>query len=109
LPQLLGLLDECPAPTQTINRAVSRRRRDPRTGVVRDAALWPRLERDDECFLDRLFGEIEIAEYPDERRDRPTGFLAKQPIDDSMSVGGGRRRARSCVGQVDVASAAFAP
>ena len=42
----------------------------------------PRLERGDERLLDRLLGEIEVAEDADEGRDRSPGLLAEQAIDD---------------------------
>jgi hypothetical protein len=78
----LALLGQ-PAPAANpVDGAVARRRRDPRTGVVRKAARRPRLERDDEGLLDGLLGQVEVAGDTDERRDRPPRLLAEQAVDD---------------------------
>ena len=76
-----GLLGQAPPASQSIDRAVAGRGRDPRARVGRDATLRPRLERADERVLDRLFGEVEVARHPDQRRDRPTLLVAEQAID----------------------------
>jgi hypothetical protein len=73
----LGLVAQSSVATESIERPVARRRGDPRRGMVRDPAHGPRIERGDERVLDRLLGEIEVAEDADERRDRPTLLLAE--------------------------------
>jgi hypothetical protein len=91
----LGLLGQSLPPAQPVDRPIAGRRRDPRPGVVRDATLWPCLERTDERVLDGFLGKVEVAGDPDERRDRPASLLPEQAIDGV--VGGvrldqGRRR-----------------
>ena len=75
----------------------------PRTGQ--------RLEGGDERVLDRLLGEVEVAEDADQRRDRATLLLAEEAVDDlvgglgpvsdaerrSRGVSSGRRRRRLAV------------
>ena len=56
-------------------------------GLAGHAPLRPDLESRDERVLDRLLGEVEVAEDADERRDRPPLLLAEQAVDDV--VGGG--------------------
>ena len=80
--QLLGLLGQALAPSQPIDRPISRRRRDPRSRVVGNAALGPGLESRDERILDRFLGKVEVAEDADQRRDRPPLFLAEHAVDD---------------------------
>ena len=82
------LLHEAPAAAQPIDRAVARGGRDPGPGVRGDAALRPRLQGGDERLLDGLLGEVEVAEDPDQGRDRSPLLLAEQAIDDL--VGGGQ-------------------
>ena len=85
----LGLLAEAPPPAHAIDRAVPRRGRDPRPGIGRDAPDGPRLECGDERVLDRLLGEVEVAEDADERRDRPALLFAEQAVDDLVRGGVG--------------------
>ena len=49
------------------------------------------LERRDERLLDRLLGEVEVAEDADERRDGPPLFLAEQAVDDGVRIDGRRQ------------------
>jgi hypothetical protein len=62
-------------------------RRDPGTGIRWDPSIRPYLERRDERVLDRLLGEIEVAEDANERRDRPALLLPEQAVDE---LAGGR-------------------
>ncbi|HEY0444324.1 MAG TPA: hypothetical protein VGC90_08890 [Candidatus Limnocylindrales bacterium] len=92
-PEQLGLLDEPTFSPQPVDRAVAGRRDDPCAGVVGQAAVRPYLEGDDERVLNGLFGEVEVTEEADERRDRPAGFLAEQAVDDLVrDAVAGRRR-----------------
>ena len=40
-----------------------------------------RLDRDDERLLDRLLGDVDVAEEADQGRDRPAGLLPEDPLD----------------------------
>jgi hypothetical protein len=44
--------------------------------------LRPPLQRDDEGVLHRLLREIEVAEDPDQGRDRPPRLVPEQAVDD---------------------------
>ena len=83
-----GLLAQARASAEPVDGPVAGRRRDPRTGVVGHAPDRPRLERRHERLLDGLLGQVEVAEHPDERRDRPAGLFAEQAVDDLVSGGG---------------------
>ena len=67
------------------------------------------FERRDEGLLDGLFGEIEVAKLADEGRQRATGFLAKDAIDDGMGIGRargptlGRQPPNSQIGRTSIA------
>src|SRR6185503_15832914 len=60
--ELLGLLDEPLRATDPVDGRVASRGGDPRSRVARDAMLGPGLERLGEGVLDRLLGEVEVAE-----------------------------------------------
>ena len=47
----------------------------------------PALERDDERLLDRLLGQIEVAEDADQRRDRPPRLAPEQAVDYIRALG----------------------
>jgi hypothetical protein len=79
--ELAELVLEHPRAPDPVDRLVARRRRYPGARVVRDAAPWPDLERDEEGVLYRLLGEVEVAEDADERRDRPSRLLSEQAVD----------------------------
>jgi hypothetical protein len=49
--------------------------------------VGPHLERGDEGVLDRLLGEIEVAEDADQCRDGPSLLLAEDAIDEILSGG----------------------
>ena len=85
-PERLDLLGQPVAPAKPVDRAVPRGRRDPGPGVVRHATLRPRLDGRDEGVLDRLLGEVEVAQDADQRGDRPALLLAEQAVD--QLVGG---------------------
>src|SRR4029078_5295924 len=87
----LGLVAQDTRPAQPVDGPVARGRRDPRARVRRDAALGARLESDDERVLDRLLGEVEVAEHADERRDRPTLLRTEDLIDGRLDRRGGAR------------------
>ena len=72
-----GLVRESARAPRPVDGTVAGRRRDPRARVGRDAVRGPALERDDVRVRDRLLGEVEVAEDPDQRRDRPPVLLAE--------------------------------
>ena len=53
---------------EPVDGTVAGRRRDPRTGVRRQSGLRPPLRRHDERLLDRLFGDVDVAEETDQGR-----------------------------------------
>lgn len=87
-PERVGPLPEAPLAPEAVDRPVPRGRRDPRTRVRRDAALGPGSERLGDRVLDRALREVEVAEDPDQGRDRPPLLLAEQVVDDLANVGG---------------------
>src|SRR4029453_11946795 len=96
---LLGLRPKPSPATQPVDRAVPGGGRDPRSRVRGHTALRPDLEGRDEGVLHRLLGEIEVAEDTDQRRDRPSLFLAEEAVDDV--VGGGVAEAQPAVAPTD--------
>jgi hypothetical protein len=86
--QLVGLVAKSPTAADPVDRPIPGGRRDPCTRICRDAAVGPDLECGDERVLDRLLGEVEVAEDADERRDRPSLLLAEQAVDDVVGGGG---------------------
>src|SRR4029078_4603848 len=71
-----------------VDRGVAGRGRDPRPGIPRHALDGPGLERPGEAILHRLLSEIEVAQDPDQRRNRPTRLLAEEAIDELVSSTG---------------------
>jgi hypothetical protein len=55
---------------EPVDRAVPGGRRDPRTGVRRDSAGEPSFGRDREGLLDRVLGDVDVAEDTNQRRNR---------------------------------------
>src|ERR1022692_2289957 len=56
-------------------------RHDPAAGIGWQAGLRPFLHRHQEGVLDRLLGELDVAEEADQRRDRPPVFLPEHAGD----------------------------
>jgi hypothetical protein len=46
----------------------------------------PALQGHGEGVLDRLLGQVEVAQHPDERRDRPPRLLTEQAVDDASCL-----------------------
>ena len=89
----LGRLEQSPllredalAP-QPVDRLVPSHADDPGRGIVRHTMVRPALERDDERLLDRLLGEIEVAEDADQGRDRPPRLAPEQAVDYIRALG----------------------
>jgi hypothetical protein len=66
-----------------VERAVARRRDDPRRGVVRQALPWPALDGGEERVLDGLLGAVEIAEDAGQNGDRPSRLASEQAVDNN--------------------------
>jgi hypothetical protein len=66
---------------EVIDRSISSGRRDPATGVRRQAVGGPLPYCEGERLLNRVLGEIDVAEDPDQGSHRPTGLLAEDPAD----------------------------
>ena len=66
---------------EVIDGSISGGRRDPATGVRRQAVGGPLPQGEGERLLDRVLGEIDVAEDPDQGGHRPTGLLAEDPAD----------------------------
>jgi hypothetical protein len=67
------------APADHVHGAVPRGLEDPRGGVVGQPRLRPAVERRRVGVLDGVFGEVDVAEDPDEDGDGAPGLLAEQP------------------------------
>ena len=65
---------------------------EPRTGIVRDTGLRPRLQSGGECLMHGLFGEIEIAEETHERSQNPARFRPVKGLNGLAEWFGHRRR-----------------
>ncbi len=59
---------------QPIDRPIAGGRDDPPGGARRQPGLRPPLDGDREGFLDRLFGDVDIAEDADQAGHRTTGL-----------------------------------
>src|SRR5581483_9911374 len=68
-------------PPQPVDRLVPRGGRDPGAGVVREAPLRPDLHCHQEGLLDRILGEIEVAENADQRGRRASRLAPKDASD----------------------------
>jgi hypothetical protein len=73
-------LAPAPAP-DTVNCLMSRRLDDPRAREVRYAVGPPLTDGGRKCFLCSLFGEIEVADEANQRRDDPAPVGAIDRID----------------------------
>ena len=100
--ELIGLGCQHLRPPESVDRPIAGGRRDPGAGIGRHAVARPALEGHDEGFLDRFLGDVEVAEDPDQGRNRPARLLAEQALDDGAGVSllgqRPRRLARRCVG-----------
>jgi hypothetical protein len=68
-------------PPDPVDGSVARRRQEPRRWVVRRPDTRPALERRFERLLERVLGEVEVAEDTNQGGEDPATFLAEQPID----------------------------
>jgi hypothetical protein len=70
----------------------SGRRNQPWSRPVRNTSLRPGLQSGGECLMHGLFGEIQISEEADERRQNPAGFRSVKNLNGPAELFGHRRR-----------------
>ena len=78
LPQLVPVAAVAP---QAIDRAVACGGQDPGTGVVGQPVAGPALNGLYEGFLNRVLGQVDIAEDANEGGDRPPRLPPEQAVD----------------------------
>ncbi len=66
---------------EAVDRAVAGRGHDPAARIRRDAGRGPAPRGDDECVLDRLFGDVDVAEEANQGRDDTAVLLAEDMLD----------------------------
>src|SRR5207302_991030 len=76
------LRDQRAIATDPVDRAVARRRHEPRAGVGRHAVPRPPLGGDRERLLHGLLGEVEVAEEADHCSEDPAPLVAEDPFED---------------------------
>jgi hypothetical protein len=76
----LSLRLKGPGAAQAVDRLVAGDAGDPGTGVARNPVTRPALERDDERLLDGVLGDVEVAEYANQRGDRPPRLVPEQAV-----------------------------
>jgi hypothetical protein len=79
LPQLAR---ERPVAPDAVDRAVARRRRQPRARVLRRALARPALGRERERLLRGLLGELEVAEEADQAGEDAAPLVAEGLLED---------------------------
>ena len=77
---------------QPVDRLAARGDRDPGTGVGRHAVAWPRRDRGRKGILDRVLGELEVADVADQCGEDRGAFLTERALDGGGRVAVGRRR-----------------
>jgi hypothetical protein len=82
--ELAQLFLVSPITPEPVDRRVARRTDDPGGGIVRPTVSRPALERGREGLLDGVLGEIEVAEDPDQRGDRPPRLAPEQAVDNGI-------------------------
>jgi hypothetical protein len=84
--ELAELLLVAALAAKTVDRAVARRAHDPGAGVVREAVARPALERRHKRLLDRVLGEVEVAEDADQGGDRTSRLAPERALDFSVAL-----------------------
>ena len=85
--QLHELVAIASIPPQLVQRPVARHGQQPRPRIVRDARKRPAFERDQQCVLDDLLGEVEVAQDADQRGGEPSGLVSKGRGQDGVRLG----------------------
>jgi hypothetical protein len=76
----VAVFEQCCA-AEAVDRPVARGGDDPAGRARWDATFGPSFNRLDEGVLDRLLGDIDIAESADQDCNRPSIFLAENSRD----------------------------
>ena len=84
--QLLLLAAKRDVAADAIDRLVAPDIDQPGARIGRQAGVGPALQRHRECILQRILGQIEIADEADQGRQRPARLVAKYL---SISMGHG--------------------
>src|SRR4051812_26462557 len=79
--QQLRLARERLFAADAVDRAVARRGEDPGTGIRRCPVTGPARDRGRERLLQRVLGDVEIAEDARQDRERPSPLLAEDRLD----------------------------
>ena len=79
--QLLELLLGGAPAAEPVDRAVARDRVQPRRRRLRRAVARPPLERERERLLERVLGQLEVAQPADERGEHARAVLAEGLLD----------------------------
>jgi len=66
---------------QTVDREIARGRRDPAARVGWQPVAGPPAQRDRVRLLDRVLGELDVAEHADHDGERAPGRRAENPVD----------------------------
>ena len=80
------LLGQDPCPPESVDGAAPGGGRDPGAGVVGDAIARPVLERRHERVLDRVLGQVEVAEDADQAGERAAGFPSEGLLGGRSSI-----------------------
>src|SRR4029077_19489178 len=75
--QLRELVPEASLTPQLIDGLAPGGRQQPGTWFLRNALSGPVLDGFEQCLLHQLFGEVEVAQDPDQRRGQPTCLLSE--------------------------------
>jgi len=79
--ELFLLAAKCDLPAQPVDRLVAADIDQPRPRIGRRIGGRPALQRHREGILQRVLGEIEIADQADQCRQRATRFVAERLFD----------------------------
>ena len=75
--ELSLLAAKCDLPAQAVDRLVASDIDQPCPRIGRRIGGGPALQRHRECILQRVLGEIEVADQTDQRRQRPARLAAE--------------------------------
>jgi hypothetical protein len=82
--ELAELVEVTPFAANPVDHTVAGSPHDPRDGVGREPVPRPALQRDRERVLNGLLREVDVAEDPDQGRDRPPRLAPEQTVDDRV-------------------------
>jgi hypothetical protein len=82
--ELTELVEIAALPPKPVDGAVAGSPDDPGAGIGREPVARPALQRDRERVLDGLLREVDVAEDPDQGRERPPRLAPEQAVDDRV-------------------------